>query len=143
MAFEERWAWVQGALALGVYAVYAVVVLGRAGDGTPLAEVSYVPTLLVAVGLSIAAGIVSRIAIAAIRPEGSDRKDQRDREIDRFGEYVGQSLVVVGGVAALAMALAEWPHFWIANALYLAFVLSAALGSAARIVAYRRGFHPW
>ncbi|MQS09293.1 hypothetical protein [Streptomyces alkaliphilus] len=143
MAFEERWAWVQGVLALGIYAVYAVVVLARAGEDVPLAEVSYVPTLLWAVGLSIVAGIVSRIAIAAIWPEGANRKDQRDREIDRFGEYVGQSLVVVGGVAALAMALAEWAHFWIANAVYLAFVLSAALGSAARIVAYRRGFHPW
>ncbi|MBB0246865.1 hypothetical protein FNQ90_22765 [Streptomyces alkaliphilus] len=143
MAFEERWAWVQGVLALGVYAVYAVVVLARAGDGVPLVEVSYVPVLLGAVGISIAAGIVLHIVIAAIWPEGANRKDQRDREIDRFGEYVGQSLVVVGGVAALAMALAEWAHFWIANAVYLALVLSAALGSAARIVAHRRGFHPW
>jgi hypothetical protein len=43
-------------------------------------------------------------------------------------------------VAALVLAMAEADHFWIANAVYLAFVLSALLGSAAKIVAYRRGF---
>lgn len=41
---------------------------------------------------------------------------------------VGQSFVVIGGVAALLMAMAEWEHFWIANVIYLAFVLSAILG---------------
>jgi hypothetical protein len=46
-------------------------------------------------------------------------------------------------VAALLMAMAEWDHFWIANVIYLAFVLSAILGSVAKIVAYRRGFQPW
>lgn len=71
------------------------------------------------------------------------KKDQRDREIYRFGEYIGQSFVVMGGVAALLMAMAEWDHFWIANVIYLAFVLSAMLGSVAKIVAYRRGFQPW
>jgi hypothetical protein len=39
--------------------------------------------------------------------------------------------------------MAEVPHFWIANAVYLAFTLSAILGSVARIFAYRRGFQPW
>ena len=66
-----------------------------------------------------------------------------NREIYRFGEHIGQSFLVVGGVAALIMAMAEWDHFWIANVIYLAFVLSAILGSVAKIVAYRRGFQPW
>jgi hypothetical protein len=41
------------------------------------------------------------------------------------------------------MALAELDHFWIANAIYLAFVLSTIVASAAKIVAYRKGFRPW
>ena len=41
------------------------------------------------------------------------------------------------------MSMAELNHFWIANAIYLAFGLSSLLGSAAKIVAYRRGFQPW
>ena len=75
--------------------------------------------------------------------QGRGQKDQRDREIHRFGEYIGQSFVVIGGVAALVLAMAEADHFWIANAIYLAFVLSSVLGCAAKIVAYRRGFQPW
>ena len=55
----------------------------------------------------------------------------------------GQSSVVVGGVAVLIMAMAEVDYFWIADAIYLAFVLSGILGSAAKLVAYRRGFQPW
>ncbi|MFF5083736.1 hypothetical protein ACFY36_42370 [Actinoplanes sp. NPDC000266] len=75
---------------------------------------------------------------------GKDRQtDQRDREIGRFGDHIGQSLVVAGAVTAMLLAFAEVRHFWIANVIYLSFVLSAVLGSTARIFAYRRGFHPW
>ena len=35
----------------------------------------------------------------------------------------------------------DW--FWIANALYLGFVLSALLGSVTKIGLYRRGLPPW
>jgi hypothetical protein len=41
------------------------------------------------------------------------------------------------------MAMAELPHFWIANVIYLGFVLSAVLGSTLKIVAYRRGLPGW
>jgi hypothetical protein len=41
------------------------------------------------------------------------------------------------------MALAEWDRFWIANVIYLCFVLSAVVASAAKIFAYRRGFQSW
>ncbi|MFD9127610.1 hypothetical protein ACFV0G_23070, partial [Kitasatospora sp. NPDC059571] len=80
---------------------------------------------------------------AAVQRDGGRHKDQRDREIHRFGEYIGQSFLVIGGVAALVMAMAEVDYFWIANAAYLAFVLSALMSSAAKIAAYRRGFGPW
>lgn len=50
---------------------------------------------------------------------------------------------MIGGVVALLMAMAEVQHFWIANVIYLTFVLSAILGSVAKVVAYRRGFQPW
>lgn len=142
MPFEEKSAWVMGVLAVGTYTGYLIVILGRAGD-TPLAEVSYVAPLLWALGVSIAASIVIHTVVATFSPKDARKKDQRDREINRFGEHIGQSFVVIGGVAALGMAMAELDYFWIANAVYLAFVLSAILGSTARIVAYRRGFQPW
>ncbi|KDN22163.1 hypothetical protein [Amycolatopsis rifamycinica] len=137
---EEKRAWILGIAAVVSYAVYLVLVLGRAGR-RPLAEVPYVATLLWAVGASIVATIALSILAAMVSKDGA--KDQRDREIGRFGEYVGHSFVVIGAVAALLLAMAEAPHFWIANAVYLAFTLSAILGSVARIFAYRRGFQPW
>jgi hypothetical protein len=117
-------------------------VLGLAGS-TPLTEVSYVAPLLWTVGASIAASIALHAVMGISSPRDAGRKDQRDKEIYRFGEYIGQSFVVIGGVAALLMAIAELDHFWIANVIYLTFVLSAILGSVAKIVAYRRGFQPW
>jgi cell division protein FtsW (lipid II flippase) len=95
------------------------------------------------IGAAIAASIVLLIVVAMASPKDADKKDQRDREINRFGEHIGQSFVVIGGVAALVMSMAELDHFWIANAIYLAFALSGILGSVAKIVAYRRGFQQW
>jgi hypothetical protein len=142
MPFEAKSAWIMGALAASTYAVYLAVVLGLA-RATPLTEAPYVPPLLWAVGGSIAASIVLHIVIRAVSAKDAGLKDQRDKEIYRFGEHIGQSFLVIGGVAALIMAMAETDHFWIANAIYLACVLSAILGSVAKIVAYRRGFQPW
>ncbi|MGA4862211.1 hypothetical protein [Streptomyces lavendulocolor] len=142
MAFEEKRAWIMAVVAVGAYLVYVAVILGRA-QGIPLAEVTYAATLLWSVGAAIAAAIALNILAAVASPGEANKKDQRDREINRFGEYAGQSFLVVGGVAVLALSMAEADHFWIANTIYLAFVLSAALGAAAKIAAYRWGFQPW
>ncbi|MER5624790.1 hypothetical protein ABT061_27530 [Streptosporangium sp. NPDC002544] len=142
MSSEEKSAWIMGVVAVCGYAAYLVLVLGRA-DGVPLTEVPYVSTMLWSIGAAIVVSIVLRIAVAIASPKDAGKKDQRDREIYRFGEYTGQSFVVIGGVAALGMSLAELDHFWIANVVYLMFVLSAVVGSIAKIFAYRRGFWPW
>ncbi|MFD5098467.1 hypothetical protein [Streptomyces albidochromogenes] len=142
VALEEKRAWGMLLVAIVSYAVFLAVVLGRSGD-EPLARTPYVAALLWTVGGAIVANIVLHIALAALFPEDAGTKDQRDREIHRFGEHVGQSFVVLGGVAGLVLAMAGSDPFWIANAIYLAFVLSALLGSATKIVSYRLGFHPW
>lgn len=142
MSFEEKSAWIMGVVAAGSYGVYLVIVLGLVGR-MPVAEVPYVAPLLWTIGASIAVSIALHILLGIFSPKEAGKKDQRDREIYRFGEYIGQSFVVIGGVAALLLAMAEVDHFWIANVIYLTFVLSAILGSVAKIVAYRRGFQPW
>jgi hypothetical protein len=47
--------------------------------------------------------------------------------------------VIAGAAAALGMAIARWDYFWIANVIYLGFVLWAIVGSVVKLVAYRRG----
>jgi hypothetical protein len=143
MSSEEKRAWIMAVVTVGAYAAYVILILGRAGN-TPLTQVPYAATLLWTVGAAIVAN-VALVAVGAIAgpKDDCDKKDERDREVYRLGEHVGQSIVVIGAVAALGMAMARLDYFWIANAVYLAFVLSAILGSVAKIVAYRRGFQPW
>ncbi|MCA4134183.1 hypothetical protein [Arthrobacter sp. M4] len=145
MPFEEKSAWIMGFTAVGGYAAYLIAVLSIAGTtpGQALAKVPYIAPMLWSIGGAILASIVLHAVVGIASPKEAGKKDQRDREIYRFGEYIGQSFVVIGGVAALLMAMAEWDYFWISNAIYLAFVLSAILSSVAKIVAYRRGFQPW
>jgi len=142
MSYEEKGAWIMGVTAVGSYLVYLAIMLGRM-DGVAVHEVHYVGLLLWSIGISVIVMIVLLIVVAIASPKDAGKSDQRDKEIYRRGEYIGQSFVVVGGVAALIMAMIELEHFWIANALYLSFTLSALLGSIAKIMAYRRGFHTW
>jgi hypothetical protein len=142
MSFEEKNTWVYALVSVAAFAAYLVTILGRA-QGIPVSEVPYVGAMLWSIGAAIVASIVGRVVIAVAWPRDADRTDQRDKEIYRFGEYVGQWLVVIGAAVALLLAMAEVDHFWIANELYLAFVLAALLSSAAKLVAYRRGFQLW
>ncbi len=142
MALEEKRAWITALITACAYVTYLVIVLSRVGDG-PMAEMPYVAALLWTVGVAIVVTIVLTIAATVTTPEDSRRKDERDREIERFGEYTGYSFTAIGGVATLVMAMAEVDHFWIANTIYLAFALSGLLASVAKIFAYHRGFQSW
>jgi hypothetical protein len=123
------------------YGIYVAVVLGRA-DGGPLTEVAYAGPMLASIGAAVLAGIVAGIVLGAASPDRAVR-DEREREIERLGEHVGQAFLVLGGLGGLALALLEADPFWIANVLYLGFVLSAVLSAVARLVAFRRGVGPW
>jgi hypothetical protein len=142
MAFAEKRAWIMLVVSALAYATYVVVILRRAG-GAPLADVPYQSTLVGTVVASIVLAIVANIVVGILTPKGEEKPDQRDREIYRASEYIGQSFVVIGGMAALILALVEAPSFWIANAVFLCFTLSALTSSIAKIVAYRKGFASW
>jgi len=138
---QEKRAWIMLVASLVSYTWYAVTVIGRTG-GRPLPETSYAATLLWAVGASIVGSIVADIAIGIVNRQDRET-DVRDREIGRLGEYVGRSFVIIGAVAGMLMAMADWDRFWIANVIYLGFTLSAVLGSIAKIAMYRGGLPRW
>ncbi len=142
MAVEEKRAWIMIVVTVLAYGAYLTVVLGRSGSG-PLAEQPYAAALLWSVGAAIVASIALHIIVSLISPEDGKVKDQRDREIHRFGEHIGQSFIAIGAVAGMLLAMVEADQFWIANVIYLGFVLSALLASTAKIASYRLGFHPW
>ncbi len=142
MSVSEKRAWIMVVVASAAYASYLVIILDRSRE-VPLALVPYAETLLWTVGGAIVASILLDIISSLFSPRSAAAKDQRDREINRLGDYIGQSFLVAGAVAALIMAMIRFDQFWIANAIYLAFVLSAILGSVAKVFAYRRGFQTW
>jgi hypothetical protein len=143
MSYEEKGTWSFLVVAIVGYAVYLWLVLPQLAEGIPADEVDYVVPMLWTIGGAIVLGIVVRIAIEIITPSESRRADVRDRQIDRAGEQVGNSLVVIASLGALVLAMLQVHWFWIANAIYLGFVLSAVLASLAKLAMYRRGVPAW
>lgn len=138
MSYEEKGTWAYLVTSVAVWVGYVAVVLTRA-DGRPVHEVAFVAPLLWAVGISVLATVVGRVAAEIVRPSESHQADVRDRDVARFGGYVGGLVLSVLVAGVLALVLLEAERFWIANAIYLAFVVQAAVSSAVRLVAYRRG----
>ncbi len=138
VTYEEKNQWVYLVAIVLTVGAYLVVVSGLATN-TPVTEIDYVPTLLLAIGVGIGLAIAARIVVEIVSQSESDKADVRDRDIGRLGEYVTGILLGIGMIVPFVLALAEADHFWIANTIYLAFALSALVGTAVKLVAYRRG----
>ena len=110
MTYEERTTWAQLLVAIVGTLAYVVIVLGKA-DGGPLVDVAYQSTLLWVIGLSIVVSILLSITFSILSGERSFRSDQRDKEISAFGTRMGQAWIVIGGLAAMLMAMADGNHY--------------------------------
>ena len=139
MSYIEKNTWLFGLIAIAAYLTYVVLVVSQ---GTSrIEEADYVWPMIGTIGGAIAAGILGGIVLAIVRPaENRGNPDARDKQIEHTGARVGYSFVIIGGVGAIVLAMVEADHFWIANLLYLAFVLSGVLSTITRVVIYRRGF---
>ena len=138
MSYEEKRTWVYLVTSAGAYLGYLAIVLGRVAS-TPVGQVPYAAVLLWTGVASIVANMAGRMLVEMARPSDSRQADVRDKEIYRFGEYASRWFLVAGAAAGMLMAMARWDYFWIANVIYLGFVLWAVAGSALKLVAYRRG----
>jgi hypothetical protein len=138
MSYEERGVWAQLLSFTSGYIAYLVIVVPRLFDA-PTARVSYLPPLLVTTLASVFVAMVVRSALELTRPSDSGKADVRDRDIKRFGEHGSRWCIVGGAAAGLVGANAHWDYFWIANAIWLGFVLWAVVDSVLRLIAYRRG----
>lgn len=143
MSLEEKHWWTYAAIALVVPAIYFAIILPQIA-GTPVDEIEFQLPLLTAGGAGVALGIIANIVLRITSrigsPKGAARKDQRDRDIQRRGEYVAGIVLAVAMAVPFILVMLEVDHFWIANTMYLAFVLWALASSAVKLVSYRRGF---
>ncbi|HET7014075.1 MAG TPA: hypothetical protein VFI65_09195 [Streptosporangiaceae bacterium] len=138
MSYEEKGTWAYLVATIGTYAVYLAIMLTRL-QSTPASHVEYVTVLTWTVSASIVASTIIRTAIETARPSESRRRDVRDKEIARHGEYASRWFIAAAAFAALILAMVKSDYFWIANVIYLGFVLWAVSSSVLRLVAYRRG----
>ena len=143
MSYEEKGVWVYLAVSITGYVVYLFLVLPRLLSGTPADEIDYVSAMLWTIGGAIVGAIVLRILVEIVVPSGNTRGDVRDKEINTLGERVGSAFLVIGALGALVLAMFEGGYFWIANVIYLGFVLSAILSSVTKVIVYRKGVPTW
>lgn len=135
MPYGERRTWAYLATALVIPVGYLLVLLVGPGGLSASADGAFQAPLLAAVG----AGIVANMFFVQPPRKGRDRRDERDAEIDRRGERVGFIVLGAAMVVPFALVMAEAAYFWAAHAMYLAYVASAVVSSAVKLVLYRRG----
>ena len=139
MSFEEKGTWLYLVLAIALPIVYFATILGQVSS-VPVTEIDYQGLLIAIIGAAIGLAIVGMIAIAIASPADADKSDQRDKDINRSGEYVGGTVLAAAMIVPFGLAMAEAPQFWIANTMYLAFIVAAICGTTVKLVLYRRGF---
>ena len=139
MSFEEKGTWAYTIVVLIVSGVYFASVLGQVGE-IPVSEIEYVRPMITAIIATIIATIVAYIMVAISAPSEADKKDERDKNINRFGQSVGYSVLGLLNLLPLGLAMAEFEQFWIANAIFLVGVAAGTMTSIVKITAYRRGF---
>ena len=142
MAFLEKSNWVVLVVAVPTLLVYLALVVPKVLSG-PIAEVSWVQPMILAIVGFVVANILGNVVAAASNPREADMNDERDREIDRVGERVGNWLIAAGAIVALVLAMAGADHFWIANAIFLGGMAGALVSSVIKIAAYHGSFQRW
>ncbi|MDZ8170496.1 hypothetical protein [Microbacterium xanthum] len=146
MAYAERNTWAQLIASLAGTIVYVVLVAPELWR-VPIDEVEWVWPMVWTVAGAIVLSIVLSIGwgiLAGMRdPEETHTADQRDREIEWFGDRIGVAFLVIGALSALVLAMLDVDTFWIGNAIFFGFFLSAFIGGIARLSAYRGGFPRW
>ena len=142
MAFLEKSNWVVLVVAVPTLLVYAALVVPELLS-RPIADVAWVQPMVFAIVGFIVANVLGNVVAAASNPGEADKSDQRDKEIDHFGERVGNWLIIAGSIAALVLAMAGADRFWIANAIFLGGMAGALISSVTKIAAYHGPFQRW
>lgn len=138
MGYKERGTYIDLIVAVGVALKY-VWDIYRLQLEAPLSEVAFRNPMFSAILISVIATIVLHIVYAILSGSNDTQEDQRDRQIGRFGDWVGLFPLSSGAMLGLLLAMFDQPHFWIANAVFAGFFVSSITSSITRLILYRRG----
>jgi hypothetical protein len=142
MAFTEKSNWVVVVVALATLATYGTWALVQA-LGTPVAQIDWVTPMVYSIAAFIVLNVLGNVVAAATNPKEADKSDQRDKEIDAFGERIGNYLIVAGACVALVLTMLAADRFWIGNTLYFAGLFGALCASVSKVAAYHAPFQRW
>ena len=141
MSFQEKTTWLVLAAMVLVYGWYFATIAVELGT-TAAQDIDYQGTMLFTV-VALVVVITIGAIVAAATGGGDDTSDERDKAINRYGEYVGGFVLGAGALGAMALAMIEVEQFWIANAILLALVLSEIVTNITKAILYRRGTFAW
>jgi len=167
MQFGERFAWGFAVLVPIVAAIYFAIVLPQLSNSEPDNVEWQLPMIIaggsiivltivgtiVGVILGVIGGTVKKAIVDGIHSGNEPtvtidesefsaawESDIRDREIERYGDRISYAVMASGAIVVIALAMLELEPFCIGNAMFLATVIAAVWGSAAKIRAYRGVF---
>jgi hypothetical protein len=139
MGFKEK----STALMLGIFLFVYGGYFFRFADRLQMEvadTIHYQTELAVMVGLLVVLAIIGHIAIFVLAPDESDREDERDRVIEQRGNQWGGYVLTAAALGAMALAMIEQPHVYIAHLLLAGLVLAEIAKGAVMLVSYRRGY---
>jgi hypothetical protein len=140
MTYEEKNTWIYVLVLAVTFGVYLIWLISQILSSSA-SEIAYSIPMMLAIGAAVVATVLGNILIAIAAPKEADKRDERDKEIGRHGEYSGQFLVNIAGLVVIVMCMFKLNQFWIAHSMYFAFVGSSIISSVVKILSYRQGFY--
>ncbi|MGI9666718.1 MAG: hypothetical protein ACR2N2_06390, partial [Acidimicrobiia bacterium] len=83
--------------------------------------------------------VVVQIIIAGRAPTEAGVEDERDTLISHRGDRVGAAVLSAGIAVTLVITWFEAEYFWIASAIFAAFILQALSAMTIKVASYRGG----
>ena len=143
MSLTEVSRWASLTLIVVTTVAYGFIVLPQVSTTAPR-DIDWQIPMLWAIGISIVGTIVLSIVIAIVNAIITRREPQkadvREKQIERYGDRIGQSIMAVGTAVVLVMAMLELDAFWIGNALFLLGAIGSSIGAIMSIRALRGVF---
>ena len=141
MSFQEKSTWIVLLAVAGVYGAYFALIW-RLIQVLPVEQIIYQGPLALTVVALVVLMILAFILVFVFAPKTLDTSDERDRAINREGEYIGSYILGVTILGNIGLAAFGVHQFWIANGLLLGLVLAELIAGAVKVTLYRRGALP-
>lgn len=121
-----------------VYGWYLTSVIDQL-DGSPVADVGYETTAVMASIAVVVLSAVSHIVLAVTGSAGSRSNQTGATAIKRYARSHGAAVVAAASVLGMVLAMVEADHFWIANVILAGLVIAEVTSAGSEILLYRRG----